>query len=286
MKIEEINALILNRLHRLEKQENINILFALESGSRAWGMASRDSDFDVRFIYTYPRDQYGKLFPKVKQNIDMEKEVIKNQDGVIVPLDGVGWDITKYLQLLQKSNPSAIEWAVSNEYYITHKFNQEIKSVINRFNRFTLVKHYTSLGFSNYNRFIKGRQKVKGKKYLYVLRGILNAFHIYIYNSIPSMNFSKVVESLHNFEEITIPSELESVLPLDGELTELIDLMIKNKREALEMDNIDPLRGLNELIDKSFELLQSSEINSKLEQRISPGFDEEYLEVLFQKYTS
>ena len=49
--IEEIKR----KLDEIEEKENVTILFAVESGSRAWGFASPDSDFDVRFVYKIGR---------------------------------------------------------------------------------------------------------------------------------------------------------------------------------------------------------------------------------------
>ena len=56
-----MEALIQEKLHEIEKRENCRILLAVESGSRAWGFASPDSDYDVRFIYVRDKESYHNL---------------------------------------------------------------------------------------------------------------------------------------------------------------------------------------------------------------------------------
>lgn len=97
--IQIMKAEILTLLHQIETENDVQILFAAESGSRAWGFASPDSDYDVRFIYRHPRERYLSVFepPDTIQRIA--------QDGL---LDVSAWDIRKTLQLLYKSNSSIL----------------------------------------------------------------------------------------------------------------------------------------------------------------------------------
>lgn len=99
--------IIEEKLNEIEKNEEVKILLAVESGSRAWGFPSPDSDYDVRFIYLRKLNEYLKL--------ETIKDVIEWQlDDV---LDINGWDIKKVLQLMFKSNPSIIEWLSSPIVY-------------------------------------------------------------------------------------------------------------------------------------------------------------------------
>ena len=95
-----MRELILSKLEEIEKQYDVHILLAVESGSRAWGFESPDSDYDVRFIYVRKQSDYLKL------------EGIR--DVIELPIDDTldinGWDITKTLRLLYKSNPTLFEW--------------------------------------------------------------------------------------------------------------------------------------------------------------------------------
>lgn len=95
-----MRKVIIEKLQQIEKQENVRILHAVESGSRAWGFESPDSDFDVRFIYVRPRDYYLKL----EQTRDVLEFPINDL------LDVNGWDLQKALRLLHRSNPSVFEW--------------------------------------------------------------------------------------------------------------------------------------------------------------------------------
>lgn len=107
--------MIVERLKEIEQRENIRILHAVESGSRAWGFASPDSDYDVRFIYVRPRDFYLKLE--------------KTRDVLEFPIDDFldinGWDLQKALRLLHKSNPSVFEWFKSPIVYKQTEFSNE-----------------------------------------------------------------------------------------------------------------------------------------------------------------
>jgi len=101
-------AHILSELRNLEVREDVRILFAVESGSRAWGFASPDSDFDVRFVYARRQDWYLSLLP--------------GRDVIELPLIGDddinGWDIRKALNLALKPNPVLLEWLSSPIQYI------------------------------------------------------------------------------------------------------------------------------------------------------------------------
>ena len=91
---------VLQQLHEIEVKHGVRVLYACESGSRAWGFASADSDYDVRFIYSHPQEWY--------LSIDLEHE----PDVIEVPIDGEldisGWDLRKALKLFRKSNPALI----------------------------------------------------------------------------------------------------------------------------------------------------------------------------------
>lgn len=107
-----MEELIKTNLREIEEKENVKILHCVESGSRAWGFASPDSDYDVRFIYVRPKEFYLRL--------DKTRDVIEWQ--LDDTLDINGWDISKALSLLYKSNPTLFEW---NSSPIVYKTTQE-----------------------------------------------------------------------------------------------------------------------------------------------------------------
>lgn len=127
---------IIRKLHEIEKTENVRILLAVESGSRAWGFASPDSDYDVRFIYVRPKEDYLRLE--------------KIRDVIELPLDDVldinGWDLQKALRLLYKSNPTLFEWAASPIVYMETEFAGQFRNVMNTyFSTKKSLYHYISM---------------------------------------------------------------------------------------------------------------------------------------------
>jgi len=105
---------ILECLNRLEAEHDVKVLFACESGSRGWGFASPDSDYDVRFIYVNRLPWYLT----VEQHRDVIEQPISGD------LDVNGWDLRKTLQLLRQSNPTLLEWLRSPIVYREHAERQ------------------------------------------------------------------------------------------------------------------------------------------------------------------
>lgn len=131
-----MRKVIIEKLQQIEKQENVRILHAVESGSRAWGFESPDSDFDVRFIYVRPRDYYLKL----EQTRDVLEFPINDL------LDVNGWDLQKALRLLHRSNPSVFEWFKSPIVYRETAFSQEfIPLMENYFSAKSGLYHYLNM---------------------------------------------------------------------------------------------------------------------------------------------
>ena len=149
-------------LKGIEKKNNVDILLAVESGSRAWGFASADSDYDVRFIYVKPVDRYLNVFE--------ERDVIE------VPIKGDmdvnGWDLKKAFQLLAKSNPVLVEWMNSPVIYRENSWPLAPLSQLARkaFQPKAGFHHYLSMAYNNRS---KSESKIKIKSYLYTLRPLL-----------------------------------------------------------------------------------------------------------------
>src|SRR5215510_13896244 len=100
----EVRTHIVARLASVASEEGVRVLYAAESGSRAWGFGSPDSDYDVRFLYAHERNWYVKL----GEDRDVIERALDEQR-----VDLAGWDIRKALRLLLKSNPALYEWLVS-----------------------------------------------------------------------------------------------------------------------------------------------------------------------------
>lgn len=184
---------IIERLKYIEKQENIRILHAVESGSRAWGFASPDSDYDVRFIYVRPRDFYLKL--------ESTRDVLEYPINDLLDING--WDLQKTLRLLHSSNPSVFEWFKSPIVYKNTDFSREFISLMeNYFLARSGLYHYLHMAAGNYREYLKG-EMVRAKKYFYVLRPLLACRWILEKRTPPPMLFSELIaaelpDALHN----------------------------------------------------------------------------------------
>ncbi len=174
---------IKEKLIEIEKRENIKILHCVESGSRAWGFPSPDSDYDVRFIYVRPKEYYLRL--------DKTRDVIEWQ--LDETLDINGWDLQKMLRLLHGSNPTVFEWKNSPIVYKTSDEWKSISNVIDDyFNAKSGIYHYLSMAKTNYREYLKG-DMVRLKKYFYVLRPILACEYIRENQKSPPMLFEDLL---------------------------------------------------------------------------------------------
>ena len=173
---------ILEKLAEIERERNIDILFAVESGSRAWGFASPDSDYDIRFVYKHKTDWYLNLWEQ-KDTIEFMTED---------DLDGSGWDLRKALKLLAKSNASFLGWLFSPVIYrADESFLNDIKSLaINNFNPVSGFYHYHSMskGFEE----SLDTEKMTLKSYFYAIRTSLCANWIYKKGSVPPVLFTEL----------------------------------------------------------------------------------------------
>ena len=222
---------ILNRLNEIEQRENVRILLATESGSRAWGFASRDSDYDVRFIYVRPRDAYLRLE--------------KHRDVIELPLEDEldinGWDLDKTLRLLRASNPTLFEWFSSPIVYRESAFAAELRGIMPKFfSPRRGLSHYLSMAIRNYRDHLTG-ETVKAKKYFYALRPVLACLWILDKGTPPPMLFSELMKA-----------ELDpALLP---EVNRLLDL----KQNAPEVKTIPRIETLTSYLAESMEEIRDS----------------------------
>lgn len=159
-----MNEKIVDILHEIEKNEDIEILYACEAGSRVWGFANENSDYDVRFIYK-------KTDVKDYLSLSKTSDVI---EYVGDDFDIVGWDIKKALNLHYKDNPNLREWLISDIIYID-KGIQSIFSGLGGFNKDVLKNHYSAMALTHWKKYCSLEfKKDKTKKYLYVIRSIFS----------------------------------------------------------------------------------------------------------------
>lgn len=98
----DIREAILLELEKIEKQHCVRILHAVESGSRAWGFASPDSDYDVRFIYVRPAEDYIR--------IDEIRDVIEWKLDQVLDING--WDLKKAMRQFARGNATCMSGAI------------------------------------------------------------------------------------------------------------------------------------------------------------------------------
>jgi uncharacterized protein len=161
---ESKRKIILDRLREIEEKYSVKIVYACESGSRAWGFPSADSDYDVRFIYLHPTQWYLSI----KSGRDVIEEPILDE------FDINGWDLRKALGLLHKSNPPLLEWLGSPIVYLEDSnVVQKIRSALPLFySHVNCFSHYLHMAERNFREYLKG-ETVRTKKYFYVLRPVL-----------------------------------------------------------------------------------------------------------------
>ncbi len=172
--------IIAAEISRLEKEEDIRIIHAVESGSRAWGFESPDNDYDVRFVYVRPVDYYLKL----EDAHDVIASKVNNT------WDLSGWDVTKALRLLHGSNPTLFEWSRSPIVYQTTPDWEGVRDEIDQhFSVKSGLRHYLSLANRTYREQIQ-RDTVQLKQYFYVLRPLLASLWILNRQTPPPMPFT------------------------------------------------------------------------------------------------
>ena len=241
---------IKKKLAEIETSENVKVLYAAESGSRAWGFASPDSDYDVRFIYVRPAADYLRL--------EKTRDVIEWQLDAVYDING--WDIQKALRLLHNSNPTVFEWNNSPIVYRTSPMWEKVREVINEyFLSRTGMNHYLSTAKHNYKEYVRG-DEVKFKKYFYVLRPILACRWIMDNNPPPPMLFSELMEA-----------------ELDRNLYEPVNKLLEIKMQTSELGTGKRIDVINEYIEEQFEILKNK--LDSMESETQKGWDK--LDALF-----
>ena len=161
---QDVRRAVVAELERMERAEDVRVLLAVESGSRAWGFASPDSDFDVRFVYVRPVEHYLRLEPA--------RDVLEWRVDEVLDVDG--WDADKALRLLRGSNPSLFEWLASPIVYAEDPAFAVVRELAAEcFSPVASAHHYLSMG-RNHLAALAG-ETVRLKKCLYTMRAILAA---------------------------------------------------------------------------------------------------------------
>ena len=205
-----MKTLILQRLKDIESRYNVRILLAVESGSRAWGFASKDSDYDVRFVYVHRKEWYLTLI----EGRDVIEEL--DSDGV---MDFAGWDLKKALLLMGKGNCAFAEWLNSPTiYYKDEEFFKGVSELKDDyFRKISAINHYYHMAMNHDKRYLEKRG-CELKKFMYHIRGLLAAKWAAIKGTYPPVFFEELVEKM--VEEDNIKKEIGKLVELKRESRE------------------------------------------------------------------
>jgi predicted nucleotidyltransferase len=183
-------------LAEIEIEKNVTILYACETGSRAWGFPSPDSDYDIRFIYKHHKDWYMGI----TEGKDTIERMLENND-----IDISGWDIRKSLRLLLKSNPPLLEWIQSPIIYKTDRDFLNGISLLAKssYSKIATIHHYLSMAKKSFEEF-SDKPEMKLKKFFYALRTAIACKWILERDEIPPIDFRIMLEGLKLSQEIKL----------------------------------------------------------------------------------
>ncbi|WP_237060285.1 nucleotidyltransferase domain-containing protein [Microbulbifer sediminum] len=226
---ESVRKEITRRLEAAEEEHGVKILFCCESGSRAWGFASPDSDYDVRFIYVRPEDWYLSF------DVESRRDVIEYP--IVDEIDCSGWDLRKALYLFTRTNGALLEWLKSPIRYIERgdlatRLQQLAPQAINDV---ALCYHYSHMARNNAREHLD-KSQVKLKKYFYVLRPLLAIRYIQAGMGVPPVEFEKLVEA---------------VAP--REIRDDIASLLEQKRRTPEFGEGDRIESIDRFVAGEFE---------------------------------
>lgn len=208
------SAAIPDRLEEIEHTHRVRVIYACASGSRAWGFASRDSDYDVRFLYVRPLEWYLRF------DVEKQRDVIEGPQSA--DLDFVGWDMRKACALLIRSNGALMEWLHSP---IVYRDEEEAGArlramVMEGLDVRGLCHHYSRMARGTAREWLN-RERACIKKLLYVLRALLAVRYLIEYRAVPPVSFETLAAAV-------APPELRD------SIVEIVSV----KRHAAEADEI------------------------------------------------
>ena len=234
---------IVKLLNKVSEEYNIKILFCVESGSRAWGMESKDSDYDVRFVFYREPKEYVLINPKSQViNASFNKEFERcAPEGCFIDMQG--FDLLKFSKMLSSSNPTVIEWLNSDILYCGEKPKEYVKFSKELFNFMSLYYHYKSMGKQNYLKYIKPQSYLSTpKKYLYTCRGIMCALYVKEFLELPPIEFINTLNRLFDDKKI------------DTEIYQILIKIIENKKSQKEKHSIDNINILDDFIENQLKI--------------------------------
>lgn len=229
--MRDIQKEINDKLNEIEEKEGVRVLHAIESGSRAWGFASPDSDYDVRFVYARKKEDYLRL-DELKDTIDWQLDEV---------FDINGWDLKKALKQFARGNATLFEWSGSPVVYRTTDEWAKIRKISEQyFSEKAAIYHYYGTANHTFHDYLQG-ETVRYKKYFYALRPLLAAVYIEKYHVAPPVLFDELIK-----------------LDLTPELRKAIDELLEIKKQTTEKDESPQMPAIKNFIET--ELIRQKEI--------------------------
>ena len=220
---------IVRKLGEIEEKEQVKILYAVESGSRAWGFASPDSDYDVRFFYVRKPEDYLRL--------DQKRDVIEWQLDEVFDMNG--WDIRKAMVQFRRSNVSLFEWSRSPIVYWRREEWEEVCQATEKyFNVKSALYQYYGTARNTYCQFLLG-DEVKYKKYFYALRPLLACRYIWEHRCPPPIVFDELMKA----DEC-----------LESGLRREIEALVERKKQTVEAESNPQIPCIQEFIRKELDV--------------------------------
>jgi uncharacterized protein len=246
-----VSAEILRRVRAAEEEHGVRALLAVESGSRAWGFESPDSDYDARFIYAHSPSWYLSV------GLEEQRDVIEYP--IVDHIDLNGWDVRKALRLFWKSNPAFVEWIQSPFIYLERStFASQVRGLLPTiYSCERGVHHYRSMAKTNFRGYLRA-ESVPLKKYFYVLRPLLSVRWLERYGIAAPIEFSKL---LHLIDD-------------DPTLLRDIKALLQRKRTAPELGLEPPVRSIDAFIERELKRLDSLALPTLHSGEVLPKLNE------------
>lgn len=257
-----VRSEILHRIQKAEAEHDVKVLLAVESGSRAWGFESPNSDFDARFIYVHRPDWYLAV------GLEEQRDVIESP--IVDDIDLNGWDLRKALRLLWKSNPAFVEWVQSPIVYAQEgRFAEDARALLPDVYRCDSgIHHYRSMAKTNYRGYLKA-DLVPLKKYFYVLRPLLSVRWLERYQTPAPIEFGKLL----------------ALVDEGGTLRRDLDDLVARKRAAPELGLAPPVPSIDAFIDAELARLESTHVAHVKRGEVLPKLDQLFRTVLRAAWT-
>ncbi|UPG91232.1 nucleotidyltransferase domain-containing protein [Luteibacter aegosomaticola] len=229
----DVREEVARRLRRAEEEHDVKVLLAVESGSRAWGFASPNSDYDARFIYVHRPEWYLSV------SLEEQRDVIEYP--IVDEMDINGWDVRKALRLFRRSNPGFVEWIQSPIIYErSGPFHDEARALLGEvYSVERGTYHYRSMAKTNYRGYLRD-ELVPLKKYFYVLRPLLAVRWLERYGKPAPIEFET----------------LRTVIDPGTSLQKAIDDLLAVKRESPEMGLSPRIPPIQSFIEDELERLE------------------------------